>query len=517
MRISRSVIGILGALAVSVPCQAAEATLADAVKAGDRASVRALLQGDADVNLVLPDGSTALHWAVQGNDLDTTDLLLRSGANASAVSRYGVTPLALAALNANAAMVERLLAAGADARSTSPEGQTVLMTAARSGSANVVRLLLQRQVDPNVREGFLGQTALMWAAAENHADVVGMLLEAGASPHLSDRIFADHELKPDDFGTPKAPTSKGGLTALHYAARQGALDAVRILVDKGADLDQTDPDGINALLFATINGHTDVAALLLEKGANPNIADTFGRTVLYESINVKNVETVAPRPAPRITGQTTPIALTKLAIDRGAALNAQIIGGLPPRSTQGNNDNTPVGATPLWRAAKSSDVEAVRLLLSAGADPLMPAAAGVTPLMVAAGQGWMTDWTIGTEEESVETVRALLAAGADVNARNTRGETALHGAADRGAEHVVQFLAESGADLALRDTSNRTALDVAMGVPPAAGRSPFSYRSEYGSEMIATLLRELMTQRGVPIEPYAKPGDGASVSLAAGQ
>jgi ankyrin repeat protein len=505
------------ALAPAV-AHAGDPELIAAVKRGDRTAVqRVLVRNPASVNATETDGTTALHWAVQADDAPIVDRLLRAGAKVSAANRYGVTPLALASQNGSLPLVERLLAAGAPPDTRSGDGETALMAAARAGATGVARLLLRHGADVNAREQFQGQTALMWAAAENHASMVTMLLEAGASPDVAGRIFTDHELRPGDAGTPKAPTSKGAMTALHYAAREGALDAVRALLAGGADPDLVDPDGVNALLYATINGHTDVAALLLDKGADPNVADTFGRTILYAVIDVANIETAAPRPAPRITGQTTPIELMKLAIARGAALNAPIISALPPRSTQGNNDSTPVGATPLWRAAKSSDAAAVRLLLAAGADPSTPTRDGVTPLMVAAGQEWKVDWSVGTEDDSIETIRALVAAGVEIDRRNNKGETALHGAADRSANAVVQFLVEQGARLNLRDKSNRTALDVALGVPPTAGRNPFEYRTAYGNAGTAAVLRELMAARGVAIEPYVKPGDPTQASARAGQ
>ena len=90
--------------------------------------------------------------------------------------------------------------------------------------------------DPNARERWLGQTALMWAAAENHPAVVETLIEAGADPNVSSKIYAEYDLKPKEGGTPKANESKGGMSALHYAARQGARDAVRALAAKGVDL-----------------------------------------------------------------------------------------------------------------------------------------------------------------------------------------------------------------------------------------------------------------------------------------
>ena len=498
---------VLAAVAIATIGAGNTTTLIDAVKSGNKAAVRTLIT-PASVNTTAADGTTALHWAVRANDAETTGLLLRAGANAKAMSRYGVTPIALAALNGNVAIVERLLKAGADANSRSPEGETVLMTAARTGNPATVRLLLGAGADPNVREGWLGQTALMWAAAENQPTIVEMLLGAGANPNVAGRIYPDADLKPLDSGTPKANESRGGMTALHFAARQGALDAVRTLGQKGVDVNQTDPDGVHALLYATLNGHTDTAALLLEMGANPNLADSMGRTVLYAAIDLNTWESMAPRPAPKTQDLMRPLDLARLAIAKGAYVNAPITGRLPPRSTQGNNDSTPMGATPLWRAAKVSDPEAVQLLRDAGADPSSPSMDGITPLMVAAGQAWENDrGRLATEPRSIAAVKALLAAGSDINLKNNRGETALHGAADRKANLVMTFLVENGARLDAKDKANRTPLDVAMGVAPFGGRNPFDYRDPTPDESIAATLRQLMTANGVAIVPYQKAGE----------
>jgi ankyrin repeat protein len=503
MRLRTTTAALIFLLSV-VTLRAADTTLVDAVKSGDKAAVRALLKKPAAVNTPLADGTTALHWAVQSDDLETTDLLIRAGADVKAVSRYGVTALALAAQNANPAMVERLLKAGADPQTASPEGETVLMTAARAGSTAVVKLLLSHGANPNTRERWLGQTALMWSAAENHPDVVEALIENGADANVSSKIYADYDLKPREGGTPKANESKGGMSALHYAARQGARGAVQALAAAGVDLNQADPDGITALIYATINGHYDTAALLLQKGADPNRADALGRTVLYLAIDNNRLETAAPRPAPKTQDELSQVDLAKLAIAKGANLNAQIIGKLPPRSAQGNGDTTPEGATPLWRAAKTSDVEFASLLLAAGADPGFSSRDGISPLMVAAGQGWTDGKSLGTEEESIAVIRLLLGAGVDVNLKNNRGETALHGAAARGADKVVTFLVENGAKVETRDKSNRTPLDVAQGVRSMAPRAPTDYSEPEVKVSTSALLRELMTAKGVKIEPYVK-------------
>ena len=139
-----------------------DAPLIEAVKDGDTAAVRALLDKGGDVNAPEVDGTTLLHRAVHRGHVDVTDLLIRAGADVRAMNRYGVAPLSLASANGSEAMVAKLLQAGADPETTQPGGETALMTAARTGNAEVVRLLLARGADVNATEEWKGQTALMW-------------------------------------------------------------------------------------------------------------------------------------------------------------------------------------------------------------------------------------------------------------------------------------------------------------------------------------------------------------------
>ena len=138
MRKTTRLAAVLCATFVSTFCLGAEkdVRLAEASKRGDKAAVRVLLQQRSDVNAVLPDGTTALHWAVRADDVEMTALLIRAGAKVAATDRYGVTPLSLASLNASPGMIETLIRAGADPNSANPYGETALMTAARRFSAS---------------------------------------------------------------------------------------------------------------------------------------------------------------------------------------------------------------------------------------------------------------------------------------------------------------------------------------------------------------------------------------------
>src|SRR5689334_4536358 len=89
-------IALAGLLVAAGAGAAPDTRLVEAVRAGDAARVRALLQQHVDVNATGPDGATALHWAAHRDDLDAADLLVRAGANVNAANRFGITPLSLA-------------------------------------------------------------------------------------------------------------------------------------------------------------------------------------------------------------------------------------------------------------------------------------------------------------------------------------------------------------------------------------------------------------------------------------
>lgn len=473
--------------------------LIDAVKSGDRQAVRAFLKNHADVNAADPDGTTPLEWAVRADDLETVRLLLDAGANAKAANRLGVTALSLAATNRNAAMTQTLLQAGADANATLPGGQTVLMTAARTGNPEAVKALLAHGAAVNARENSYGETALMWAAAENHAGAAKVLIEHGAEVNARSKPL---DYPQDKFGLEGVVTilPHGKWTPLMYAARQGSLDAARVLVEAGADLNATDPDGSTALVLAIINSHFDTAALLAEKGADPNIADTAGMAALYAAVDMNTLGEVYGRPARPATSKMSALDLMKVLLARGANPNAQLNGPALQRAHTPGEPTLAHGATPLMRAAKNGDTPAIELLLAHGADPGIAQKNHTTALMFAAGLGrgqgvFAKDYA--TEAELLSAVKALVAHGADVNAASDAGETPLHYAA-QASDDIVRFLAEHGAQLEAKDKQGRTPVDMALG-KGLRGRAggPVTVR-----EGTAALLRQLMA--GSVAAPAAK-------------
>jgi uncharacterized protein len=445
--------------------------LIDAVKAQDRAAVRALLQQHADVNAAAADGSTPLYWAAQNNDLDTVKLLIAADADVDAANRYGVSPLALACLNGSAAVTQALLDASANPNTVTPQGETALMTAARTGVPEVIAALVKRGADVNAKEATRGQTALMWAAGEGHADAIKELVAGGA------------DLK---------ARSKAGWTALLFAAREGQADAVQALLDAGADINEAQqppaaggrgrgngaagngglgaargggpaPGGPSALMLAVGSNHYELAAQLLDRGANPN-ANAQGWTALHQITWMRKPGQGSNGPGPAGSGNMDSLELVRRLVAHGADVNAR----MARRAPVGTNALNMIGAPPFLMAARTADAPLMRLLAELGADPLLTNEDGTTPLMAAAGLGvYSPGEDPGTEPEALEAVKVAIALGGDVNAMDKNGDTAMHGAAYKQFPAVAQYLVDQGATVHLWNSKNRqgwTPLRIAVGV-----------------------------------------------------
>lgn len=264
-------------------------------------------------------------------------------------------------------------------------------------------------------------------------------------------------------------------------------------------------DGTSALVTAIINAHYQLASLLLEKGADPNIADGKGRAALYAAVDQRNYM-VTDIPQPKPDGLDT-LALIKTLLERGADVNARLTAKLPYRGAGNPTWQSEVGATPFLRAAYSNDVGVMRLLLAYGADPNIPASDKTTPLMAAAGVGWLPSLVYTRNENLIESLKLCLELGNAVNATNDgkpnsggpSGVTALHGAAFKGLPEAVQFLVDHGADIWAKDTSS----DRSVAGTPETGRLPlewaegisFEGQAPRREEKTVELLKKLMAQR----------------------
>ena len=468
--------------------------LVDAVKRMDAAAGRTLLDQGVAVNRPTADGSTALHWAVHRGDLELVDILLKAGADVSAANRYAVEPLSLAALNGDRVVIERLLDAGADANTTLPEGETVLMTVARTGEVAAIRALVAAGANVNARDDVHGQSALMWAAAKGHARAIHVLIEAGGDVHARTEIPV---VAPVGYRSLFSITSPTGFTPLIFAVRHGHLEATRALLDAGADPNDVLSDGQSVLVVAAANANWEAANYLLDRGADPNLA-AAGWNALHQTVRTRRMNVGFGAPGPISSGSVDSIDVIKKLLDHGAHVNARMTrNGM--KDGQRNRLNR-LGATAFFLAAKVTDVEAMKVLIDGGADPMIPSVENTTALMVAAG---LDIWNPGEdggslpgqEEEVLEAVKMCVELGHDVNAVNDLGETALHGAAFRGANIVVEYLVEQGATLDPKDQNGWTPWAIANGF----SYSDFYKAQKHTAELLVQYLEEKNLPTGEPI------------------
>src|SRR4051812_16282349 len=497
---------------------ASDTRLIDAARDKDSATVRTLLAQRVDVNAADGDGSTALHWAAYNGDVALTEALLAAGAKVTGATRIGgMTPLFMAAKNGDPRVVEALLKAGAKATEANANGTTVLMTAAAAGSASAVKLLLERGADANAKDVTNGQTALMFAAARNSADAIAVLLAHKADPSVTTKVVGLKRVRVDANGDPlpdadadkpaarpaaekpagdtdKLPgvgfdkdghplrqksdervfgaTVIGGMTALHFAAREGAAAAVRALVEGGANVNLPSAgEKTSVITEAIINGHLDLAKYLLEKGADPRLANIDGLTPLYAAIDMRwRHNTWYPQPTIE-QEKTNYLAFMAELLDHGAAVDAPIARKLWFRKFRYGDDWVePVGATAFWRAAQANDIDAMRLLAARGANPNLATKHGVTPLMVAAGVGFEYQGTNINPDSRLAAVKYLVDdLHVDVNAKDDKKYTTLHGAAYVGDNDLINYLVAKGADVKARASGRLGGTQGAENVPDGTG------------------------------------------------
>jgi ankyrin repeat protein len=319
----------------------------------------------------------------------------------------------------------------------------------------------------------------MWAAAEGHADAVKLLIEVGANveamtttakvpppnghyiPNRKPMERVDKTrsvitvLWPKD-GDDDMYRYDGGMTPLFFAIDGGHQDVVRVLLEAGVKVDGANPDGLTPLQFAMIRRNEALALFLLQRGADPNNAGP-GFSLLHVAAYLDQ-PTVA-----------------KALLARGADVNARI--EKPYRLIEllevgtnrypGSGLFTNIGSTPFMTAAKHGQIEIMRMLLDAGANPLLTAKGGENALMVAAGLGRPepsnVTYHVWKESEQLEAIKICLEVGLDINAQNQWSQSALHGAAFQDFPRVIELLAAQGAWLDPTDWQDQTPLRIAQG------------------------------------------------------
>ncbi len=497
--------------------------LADAARVGDIAAVDDLLQSGAVVDAPDLHDTTALHWAVYRDDVEMVARLIVAGADVNRTNRYDETPLSLACVNGNPGIVEDLLELGA-LPNLRAAGEPPLLTCSRTGNVETVELLLAHGANPNITDGWKGQTAVMWAAAEDHVAVMETLFAHGADVNTTTQPLTVIE---GAFGSGIA-TTKPGQTALLITVQLGHEPSTRALLAAGADVSVTSPAGAPLTHVAAGAGHHLLGAELLDHGLDPNVLDKQGQSALHAVVEARRLKHQSRRTTPgpesfafleRLIAAGADIDARKVVTppqnsfdkpdkadddeeqDDAAADEAKATQEEAKAKEEQKKEPTPdqiargldggtdlVEATPFLLAARSADLDAMRLLLEHGADPLTTTKGGNTALTLASGlvflEGGFGQFEGPPKSDVLEAVRLLLELGADVNTGNSSGQTALHGAVYRGADDVIRFLVEAGAQTDAEDKAGRTPLRLAE-----QGFNQFA--SQIRRERSAELLRQL--------------------------
>ncbi len=453
-----SVLAVLLVCAGASSAMAADPPLIEAARAGDSAAVRALLEQGADAGGRAADGATALHWAAYLDDRTAAELLIDAGADVAAANRAGVTPLSLAAAGAGAELVARLLEAGGDPNERLQGGETPLMMAARTGRLAVMDVLLDGGADVNAAEERRGTTALMWAAANEHPDAVRLLVERGAD------VSARSRTVPMGRGPYLAPIARDRIEDARRGVGQAGAPA------RTADLSdvppQTRPDR-DAGVGADDPGGTAVETRVdADSGSAAAVADNAGAP--------------APR-GPRRRARPLTGGLTALvfAARQGDLESARLLLDAGADA----NRTTEYGWTPLLTAVHNRYYRLAAFLLERGADPNIANKGGWSPLYIATDNRNIESGDYPTRRpdmDHLDLIGLLLAAGADPNPRmasstETRtifthqwlyepGATPFLRAAQSGDLTLVRLLLEHGADPALPTTNGTTPLMVASGI-----------------------------------------------------
>jgi ankyrin repeat protein len=502
---------------------------------GDAKLVDVLVAAKAKVDPVTRLGEyTPLHLAAERGHGAVVTRLLTAGSNATAVTTTGVQPIHFAADAGSVESVRALLDKGVDVNvKDATHGRTALIFAASKSRIDAMKLLISRGASVAATTTVIDYVA---RSRTDGADRSASLRASGAGVRGAGSRGAggggaagpgrggagagangagaaaaatayDPTADPDPNAVyaqvgrggrgggrgpsdPEIIGKQGGLTALHYAARDGYADAVAVLLDAKIDVNtRTAGDLSTPLVVAVVNGNFDIAMALLARGADPNLTNDDGIAPLFATLNNEwALRTWYPQPTAATQQKTSYLQLMEKLLVGGADPNARTITHVWFAAYNAGRMGVDfAGATPFWRAAYALDLEAMRLLVKYGADPNIPTVSYGSPRRpndpsglesVPAGgphvpafhaamgvgygtsrvaqqhhhvpDGWMPAARYFVEELKV-----------DVNMRDAEGFTALHHAAARGDNEMILYLVKHGANVMAINRAGQTTVDMA--------------------------------------------------------
>ncbi len=440
-------VNVLIAILLCTPLAGNSMDLLEAAKSDDISAIESQLSIKGNVNVTRADGATALAWAVYHDNAAAVEMLIKAGANVNLANQYGVTPLIMACDNQSAALVHALLSAGADPNLVKTTGVSPLMSCANTGVVGAVTELLEHGANINASEKKEEQTALMWAVAERHTDVVKVLVDKGADVNARSKIIAE----PEPFIVQVDP----GDSVFGYNYPK----TIRFEKTSG---------GFTPLQFAAQQGDIDSAQILVKAGADINAAQGENGNALIIAIASGHED------------------MARLLIEQGADVNTKDAWGITPLHYALHKgvlilNNFKPSDTEKYGWERHNMPGLVKLLLDKGADPNAkieysfayhnnlflarsgeePAQVdpvGATPLLLAAASG------------DVESMRILVESGhADKNVQTIGGATLFMLAAgvgtERGARNQKEALEAAKLALAMGADVNALLTEIAADGP----------------------------------------------------
>lgn len=371
------------------------------------------------------NGQTPLHNVVYKGNVECTTLLLENKANINASDKDGTTPLHLASSFNYVDLLDLLIKSGADVNQADNQGTTALHHASFHNHTSIVKSLLGSGAEVYPRDK-TGCTPLHKAAFNGHSQVISLLL------------------KKEPYVESQESTEVVAPSPLQYASFNGSLETMKILFEKGSDLNAKDADGGTPLHKACFRGHVEVVQWLIDNGAEVNVKDKEGATPLHKASfggHLKVLEILIKNKA----------EVDSVDQDRG---------------------------TPLHNASYQGHHECVEFLLTNGADPKSKEGRGATALHLAVRNGHKSCASLLIQNrvsvneqddkglaplhyaiQSAVCVSYLIEKGAKVDVKDNTGKTPFYCAVLGGYKESTVVLLDHGADVQCKDSKGLTVFE----------------------------------------------------------
>ncbi|MCA7010754.1 ankyrin repeat domain-containing protein [Wolbachia endosymbiont of Tribolium confusum] len=311
-----------------------------------------LLQKGANVDQLDSSERTALHWATEKGDIEITEILVKNKADVNAEDLAKLTALYEAARNGHKEVVKILMANGADAKRNGTLKLTPLHIAVANNNEEMVVCLIK--MDKNISENIeavdvFGWTPLYWAAAKNDTLILFIVLEAmlkcGANVNIEDNLI--------------------GRSPLHIAAVNGNVEAVKLLIYYGAEVNYKDAWGWTPFNCAAARGNIEIINCLIANGANIETNDLQKISLSICPYNyLEAATTIIQLGIWKDVMKLMGAEFLRCAAGHGDTLMVHALLEAGVKANTGDD----LGSTALHKAAKYNHPEVVRILILYGAN-----------------------------------------------------------------------------------------------------------------------------------------------------